>query len=125
MSQPPLTPNWFEPYPYWSRLYAPGEELKRYADHVADKYDLRRYMRFDTTVEGANWDEEAQVWKVALAGGETLTAPFLITATGYLSQHRIPDIPGITSFNNKSFTAPGGITPTLSRAAASESSERM
>jgi cation diffusion facilitator CzcD-associated flavoprotein CzcO len=92
---------WFEPYPYWSRLYAPGEELKQYADHVADKYDVRRYMRFHTTVEGARWDEEAQVWRVALAGGETLTARFLITATGFLSQPRTPDIPGITGFNGK------------------------
>ena len=51
---------WFEPNPYWSRLYAPGAELKRYAEHVADKYDVRRYMRFNTTVEGARWDEDAQ-----------------------------------------------------------------
>ena len=33
---------WFEPNPYWSRLYAPGPELKRYAEHVVDKYDVRR-----------------------------------------------------------------------------------
>jgi cation diffusion facilitator CzcD-associated flavoprotein CzcO len=92
---------WIEPYPYWSRLYAPGEEIKLCAGHVADKYDLRRYMRFGTTVEGARWDEEAQVWRVALADGETLTARFLITATGYLSQPRTPDIPGITNFNGK------------------------
>src|SRR3984957_17071504 len=44
---------WFEPNPYWSRLFAPGAELKRYAEHVADKYNVRRYMRFNTTVEGA------------------------------------------------------------------------
>ena len=40
----------------------PGSELKTYAEHVADKYDLRRYMRFGTTVEGARWDEESQTW---------------------------------------------------------------
>ena len=92
---------WFEAYPYWSRLYAPGEELKRYADYVADKYDVRRYMRFHTTVEGAHWDEEARAWRVVLSGGETLTASFLITATGYLSQPRIPDIAGIEGFAGK------------------------
>jgi cation diffusion facilitator CzcD-associated flavoprotein CzcO len=90
---------WFEPNPYWSRLHAPGQELKKYAQYVADKYNLRRLMRFDTTVEGARWDEDARVWRVALAGGETLTARFLITATGYLSQPRLPDIPGITGFD--------------------------
>ena len=48
----------FEPNPYWSRLYAPGSELKHYAVHVAEKYNVRRFMRFNTTVEGARWDEE-------------------------------------------------------------------
>jgi cation diffusion facilitator CzcD-associated flavoprotein CzcO len=46
---------WFEPNPYWSRLFAPGAELKRYAEHVADNYNVRRYTRFNTTVEGARW----------------------------------------------------------------------
>ena len=92
---------WFEPNPHWSRLYAPGEELKRYAEHVADKYNVRRYMRFNTTVEGARWDDDAQVWEVALADGETLRARFLITATGFLSQPRTPDIPGIDTFNGR------------------------
>ncbi|HZE14930.1 MAG TPA: NAD(P)/FAD-dependent oxidoreductase, partial [Mycobacterium sp.] len=92
---------WFEPNPYWSRLYAPGAELKRYAEHVADKYNVRRYMRFNTTVEGARWDDDAQVWRVALAGGETLSAQFLITATGFLCQPRTPDIPGIDTFSGR------------------------
>jgi cation diffusion facilitator CzcD-associated flavoprotein CzcO len=92
---------WFEPNPYWSRLFAPGAEIKRYADHVADKYDVRRHMRFNITVESASWDEDAQLWRVALAGGETLTARFLITATGVLSQPYTPDIPGIADFQGR------------------------
>ena len=92
---------WFEPNPYWSRLYAPGVELKRYAEHVADKYNLRRYMRFNTTIDCARWDEDAGVWVVTLAGGETLTAQFLIAATGYLSQPKMPDIPGIDTFEGR------------------------
>ncbi|OHU95121.1 flavin-containing monooxygenase [Mycobacterium talmoniae] len=92
---------WFEPNPYWSRLFATGPELKRYAEHVADKYDVRRHMRFNTVVQGARWDEEAQRWRVALAGGETLTTRFLITATGFLSQPHTPDIPGIASFDGR------------------------
>jgi cation diffusion facilitator CzcD-associated flavoprotein CzcO len=92
---------WFEPNPYWSRLFATGPELKRYADHVADKYDVRRHMRFNTTVEGARWDEEAQLWRVALAGGESLASRYLITATGFLSQPHTPDIPGIAGFDGR------------------------
>jgi cation diffusion facilitator CzcD-associated flavoprotein CzcO len=92
---------YFEPNPNWSRLFSTGEEIKQYADDVADKYDVRRHIRLRTTVEGARWDEDAKVWQVALAGGETLTARYLITATGFLSQPRTPDIPGITSFAGK------------------------
>ncbi|BBZ43497.1 flavin-containing monooxygenase [Mycobacterium parmense] len=92
---------WFEPNPKWSRMFAPGAELKRYATDVADKYDVRRYMRFNTTVEGAQWDEDAEAWRVGLAGGETLTTRFLITSTGFLSQPRNPDIPGLASFAGK------------------------
>jgi len=89
---------WFEPNPHWSRVFATGAEMKRYAEHVADKYDVRRYMRFNTTVEGARWDEDAQRWEVALSDGESLSAQFLIAATGFLSQPRVPDIPGIDTF---------------------------
>ncbi|BBY55371.1 NAD(P)/FAD-dependent oxidoreductase [Mycobacterium koreense] len=92
---------WFEPNPYWSRLFAPGEELKRYAEHVADKYDVRSYMRFRTTVESARWDEESGHWQVTVNDGDVITAQFLITATGFLSQPNTPDIPGITGFSGK------------------------
>ena len=92
---------WFEPNPNWSRLFSTGAEIKQYANDVADKYDVRRHMRFNINVEGASWDDEDKVWRVVLAGGETLTTRYLITATGFLSQPRTPDIPGITDFEGK------------------------
>jgi cation diffusion facilitator CzcD-associated flavoprotein CzcO len=92
---------WFEPNPNWSRLFSTGPEIRQYAHDVADKYDVRRHMRFNTGVEGAHWDDDEKVWQVALAGGGTLTARYLITATGFLSQPRTPDIPGITGFEGK------------------------
>lgn len=88
----------FEPNPHWSRLFAPGPELKAYAVHVADKYDLRDRMRFNTVVESARWDEGSNTWQVTLAGGETVVGRFLLTATGFLSQPRLPDIAGIEDF---------------------------
>ncbi len=91
----------FEPNPNWSRLFTPGPEIKQYASDVADKYDVRRHMRFNVTVESARWDEDARTWLVALADGATLAARYLITATGFLSQPRVPDIAGITSFDGK------------------------
>jgi cation diffusion facilitator CzcD-associated flavoprotein CzcO len=86
----------FEPNPFWSRLFAPGTELKRYATHVADSYDLRRHMRFDTKVRAARWD--GRMWTVEIDGAEPVTARFLFTATGFLSQPKKPDIAGIDSF---------------------------
>jgi cation diffusion facilitator CzcD-associated flavoprotein CzcO len=92
----------FEPNPNWSRLFAPGAELKAYSDHVADKYDLRRRMRFGTVVETARWDEAAQHWEISVVGQESpITATYLLTATGFLSQPKIPDIDGIDSFEGK------------------------
>ena len=92
---------WFEPNPNWSRLFAPGAEIKQYADHVADKYDVRRHMRFNSAVEGARWDEDGHRWEVALADGDTVTGSLLITATGVLSQPRKPDIPGLEDFEGR------------------------
>lgn len=88
----------FEPNPYWSRLFAPGEELRRYAHHVARRYGLRRRMRFGATVEQARWDEAAEHWVVTLADGAELTARYLVTATGFLSQPYTPPFPGLESF---------------------------
>jgi cation diffusion facilitator CzcD-associated flavoprotein CzcO len=88
----------FEPNPHWAHWYARGPELKKYAEHVADKYDLRRHMRFGAPVEGARWDEEAQEWEVAVAGGEPVRGGYLITATGFLSQPKLPDIEGVDDF---------------------------
>ena len=88
----------FEPNPHWSRLFAPGPELKRYAEHVADKYGLREAMRFDTVVTGARWEETTSTWVVAIEGGEAVRGRFLLTATGFLSQPRLPDIAGVEDF---------------------------
>src|SRR6185312_6459611 len=91
----------FEPNPNWSRLFSTGTEIKQYADDVADKFDVRKHMRFNTVVEGARWDEDGKLWRVAVAGGQTLATRYLITATGFLSQPKTPDIPGIASFEGK------------------------
>ena len=95
----------FEPNPNWSRLFSTGDEIKQYADDVADKYDVRRHIRFSTVVDGARWDEETNSWQVNLAspmdGAEVLSTRYLITATGFLSQPKIPDIPGIENFTGR------------------------
>ena len=54
----------FEQSPDWTRTYAPGHELKAYAEHCVDKYGLRRKIRFDTKVLGADFDEEQTLWRI-------------------------------------------------------------
>jgi cation diffusion facilitator CzcD-associated flavoprotein CzcO len=91
----------FEPNPYWKHWFARGPELKQYAEHVADTYDLRRHMEFGVRVEGARWDDDEREWVVTLstdAGTRTRTATYLLTATGFLSQPRLPDIDGVQDF---------------------------
>ena len=93
----------FEPNPSWKHWFARGPELKQYAGHVADKYDLRRHMEFGVLAEGARWDEDAQHWVLTtrpVGGGRrrTRTARFLMTATGFLSQPKLPDIAGVEDF---------------------------
>ncbi|RNL62292.1 NAD(P)/FAD-dependent oxidoreductase [Nocardioides marmoriginsengisoli] len=93
----------FEPNPHWKNWFARGAELKAYAEHVADKYDLRRHMVFGVRAEGARWDDEEKHWVVTtapVAGGSsaTRTARFLMTATGFLSQPKLPDIEGVEDF---------------------------
>lgn len=91
----------FEPNPHWSRLFAPGAELKKYAEHVADKYDLRRHIEFGVAVQRAEWDDDGQYWTVYTDDGRARTARYLVTATGFLSQPHTPDFPGIDTFAGK------------------------
>ncbi|MCW5828437.1 MAG: NAD(P)/FAD-dependent oxidoreductase [Deltaproteobacteria bacterium] len=91
----------FEPNPHWSRVYARGGELKSYANHVADKYNLRRFMRFGSSVEKAVYSENGRYWTVHTEGRPPVTARILILATGFLAQPKMPDIPGLDSFEGK------------------------
>ncbi|WP_298444091.1 NAD(P)/FAD-dependent oxidoreductase [Gordonia sp. (in: high G+C Gram-positive bacteria)] len=91
----------FEPNPHWSRLFAPGAELKKYAEHIADKYDLRRHMEFGVAVVRAEWDDDGRFWTVHTDDGRSRTARYLVTATGFLSQPHIPDFPGIGDFTGE------------------------
>jgi cation diffusion facilitator CzcD-associated flavoprotein CzcO len=82
----------------WSEKYATQPEILRYAQFVADRYDLRRDIRFGTRVDRAHWDEDAGHWEVCTSQGDTFTAHFFIMATGCLSTPKEPDIAGAGNF---------------------------
>jgi len=96
----------FEPNPKWSRMYAPGNELKSYALHVANKYKLKHLMRFQREVSHSQYNEQGKYWTLRCKDKttereETFTTQFLILATGFLSQPKNPEIPGLESFAGK------------------------
>ena len=91
-----LTRDW-----EWSERYPGPPEILRYLNHVADRFDLKRDIRFNTRVKSAHYDETANVWRVTTNAGETLTAQFLITAVGCLSSANIPSFPGLDAFQGR------------------------
>lgn len=87
----------FEQSPNWSRTYAPGHELKAYADHCVAKYGIANRIRFNTEVTGAQFDTGADLWRISTSAGEC-TARHLINAAGVLNVPKLPDIDGVDTF---------------------------
>jgi cation diffusion facilitator CzcD-associated flavoprotein CzcO len=88
----------FEQSPHWSRTYAPGRELKAYAEHCVDKYGIRSRIRFNTKVVSAEFEDERALWRVHTDPGGEVTARFLVNATGVFTLPNLPDIDGVDSF---------------------------
>ncbi|HEY1796715.1 MAG TPA: NAD(P)/FAD-dependent oxidoreductase [Stellaceae bacterium] len=86
----------------WSERFSPQPETERYLNHVADKFDLRRDIQFDSRVASAHYDDETRSWDVGLQDGRHYTTRFLITAIGVLSAPTMPKIPGVDSFKGTS-----------------------
>ncbi|MFI7129207.1 flavin-containing monooxygenase [Nonomuraea sp. NPDC050153] len=86
----------------WSERYPSQPEILLYANHVADRFDLRKDIRFETRVTRAGYDETANLWRVETDRGDHVSATYLITAVGCLSTARIPAFPGAGSFQGPS-----------------------
>ena len=86
----------------WAEHFAGQPETERYLNHVADRFDLRRDIQFNTIVTSAHYQEDSRTWKVTLNNGTHHTARLLITAVGVLSAPTLPRIPGVESFKGQS-----------------------
>ncbi|MFO7590456.1 MAG: alpha/beta hydrolase fold domain-containing protein [Acidimicrobiia bacterium] len=82
----------------WSEKYATQPEILRYLQHVADKHDVRRDIRFSTTVEDAAWDDDTARWVIRTDDGRTVTGQHCVMATGCLSVPKEPEIEGFERF---------------------------
>ncbi len=82
----------------WQEHYSGQPENERYLNYVADKFDLRRDIRFNARVASAVYDEGAHCWQIHTEDGHRARAPFVIAAVGVLSAHYVPDFAGLESF---------------------------
>ena len=82
----------------WSERYPGQAEILRYLNHVADRFDLKRDIQFDTRVVSAQYDDAVNLWRVKTAAGGEYAATYLITAVGCLSTANVPKFPGLDSF---------------------------
>jgi len=85
----------------WSERYAPQPEILKYANHVADRFNLRSDIQLNTRVDAAVFDESASTWQVTTSERKTVRAKFVVLATGCLSNARMPDIKGLSEFKGK------------------------
>jgi cation diffusion facilitator CzcD-associated flavoprotein CzcO len=87
----------------WTERYPNGKEVLAYLQFVADRLDLRKDIRLNARVASARWDDAANRWTVTLQSGEQLSATYLVSAMGVLSQAIYPAIPGVGAFQGASY----------------------
>lgn len=87
----------------WQDRYPAQPEILRYAQHVADRFDLRRDIIFKTRVTEASWSEDTSTWLVRTEHEDAVNARFLVMATGCLSSAKLPEIPGLDTFKGATY----------------------
>ena len=87
----------------WSEKYSPQPELLKYAQHVADRFDLKKHIAFETRVASAHFDDDSNEWLVKTECGRRIRAQHLVMATGVLSASKEPDIIGRDKFEGQTY----------------------
>ncbi len=88
----------------WSERYATQPEILGYLQHVAERFDLRRHIRFETRIDAATWDEDAGLWSLTTSAGDTVTCRYYVMASGCLSLPKQPEIAGADRFQGEVYT---------------------
>ena len=88
---------------HWNELFSAQPENLRYLNFVADKFDLRRHMRFGTRIERMVWDETDHRWTLHATNGDTYVARFVVTSLGPLSSPTLPQYDGMGDFEGQAF----------------------
>ncbi|MFC8537210.1 flavin-containing monooxygenase [Streptomyces sp. NPDC057249] len=93
----------FAPNPEWPRTFSGQEHIRAYLEHVADTFGLRAHLRLNHEVKQMRWDNDELHWVIDSADGNTVVADVVVSATGPLSDPKMPDIPGLADFPGKVF----------------------
>jgi cyclohexanone monooxygenase len=88
---------------HWGEKFSAQPEILAYAQHVAERFDLRRDIDLNTLVTAAHFDEGTRRWRIETDKGEQVSTQFLIMATGCLSSTQTPDFKGLESFTGKTY----------------------
>jgi cation diffusion facilitator CzcD-associated flavoprotein CzcO len=92
----------FAPNPDWPRTFSGQEHIRAYLEHVTDVFRLRPHIRFNSEVRMMTWDDDKLRWEIETSGGK-LSADIVVSATGPLSDPKVPEIPGLDSFPGEVF----------------------
>ena len=87
----------------WSERYAAQPEIERYANHVAERFNLNEKIQFGTRVVSAIFDEVTRRWLVTTDQGDVVSAQYCIMATGLISAPVEPRFEGLESFRGEQF----------------------
>ena len=93
----------FEIKKEWSRPYARQPEILEYMRFVVDKYDLHPYIRLNTGIRGAYWDEECHLWRVVTEHGDDFEFDIVISGVGLFNTLNWPTIDGLDTFGGTVF----------------------
>ncbi|MFI8435192.1 flavin-containing monooxygenase [Streptomyces sp. NPDC079020] len=93
----------FAPNPDWPRTFSGQRHIRAYLEHVADTFGLRPHLRLNHEVTMMRWDNDELHWVIESANGTTIVADVVVSATGPLSDPKMPDIPGLAEFPGKVF----------------------
>ncbi|MFF8846725.1 flavin-containing monooxygenase [Streptomyces sp. NPDC015127] len=92
----------FAPNPDWPRTFSGQEHIRAYLEHVTDTFRLRSHLRLKHEVLMMRWDNDALRWDIETSRGR-FTADVVVSATGPLSDPKMPDVPGLAGFPGKVF----------------------
>ena len=88
---------------HWPEKFSAQPDILAYANHVADRFNLKKDIEFNVEVKASRFDENLKTWKITTNTGEEIDAQYFIMATGCISTTQIPNIKGLSDYVGNTF----------------------